>query len=275
MISRQRALGLIGAAAASAAIQVPARAAAPQASSKNINVVLAHGGWADGSSWDSVITPLQNHGLNVLAAPLPMTTLADDVNALARTIDRTEGPVVLVAHAYAGGVISSYASTRLKALVFITALAPDKNETIGDVFYREPPNPKAPKLVPDAHGLIWLPKVAFAQAFAPDAPPEEQWRLAAVQRPLNVACIQVRLNTPTWRNTPSWFFIAENDRMISVKTQRFMAERMNANVSSHPTDHAPLVTAPDEVVKIILAAANSPMRQMPSNAMMSGSMGDH
>jgi pimeloyl-ACP methyl ester carboxylesterase len=129
------------------------------------------------------------------------------------------------------------------------------------VFYREPPDPRAPKLQPDSHGLIWLPTASFGEAFAPNAPAEEAALLSAVQRPLNVACIKERLKVPSWRSTPSWFFIAENDRMISVKTQRFMAARMHAAVSSHPTDHAPLVTAPDEVVKIILAAANSTTQQ--------------
>lgn len=95
-----------------------------------INIILAHGAWADGSSWSPVIPALVKRGLNVLAAPLPLTSLGDDLAMLGRTIERTEGAVVLVAHAYAGTVISSWLSSRLKALVFVAALAPDEGETV-------------------------------------------------------------------------------------------------------------------------------------------------
>src|SRR5690349_7965767 len=100
---------------------------------KNISVVLAHGAWADGSSWARVISALKADGVNVVAAPLPLTWLADDVAALNRTIDRTEGPVVLVAHAYAGAVIGEAKSERVKALVYVAALAPDEGEKVADV----------------------------------------------------------------------------------------------------------------------------------------------
>ncbi len=120
-------------------------------------VVLVHGAWADGSSWARVITGLQQAGINVTAAPIPLTTLDDDVNAVIRTIDRTEGPVVLAGHAYAGGVIGAVAHPRVRALVYVAALAPDEGETVADVFYRDPPHPQAPELKPDDNGLIWLP----------------------------------------------------------------------------------------------------------------------
>ena len=218
------------------------------------SVVLAHGAWADGSSWAKVIAPLVAEGFEVLAAPLPLTTFADDVAALHRTVERASGPVVLAGHAYAGAVIGAAAAEKVKALVYVSALAPDEGEKVADVFYRLPPHPKAPKLEPDNHGLIYLPHEAFANAFAPDATAEEQRLLEAVQRPISPACIMVPMERPLWKDRPAWFLVAEQDHMILRETQRFMAERMRARVHSHPVDHTPIVTAPGVVVDIIREA---------------------
>jgi pimeloyl-ACP methyl ester carboxylesterase len=142
----------------------------------------------------------------------------------------------------------------VKALVYITALAPDQGETVADVFYRNAPHPLAPKLAPDNHGLIYLPHEAFAAAFAHNASADELALLSAVQRPISPACISVPMNRPLWKDRPAWFLMAEQDRMIVQDTQRFMAERMHARIRSHPVDHAPIVTAPGLVVDIIREA---------------------
>ena len=123
-------------------------------SRKDVSVVLVHGAWADGSSWAKVIGPLANEGFKAVAAPLPLTSFADDVAALDRTLERVTGPVVLVGHAYAGAVIAATRDEKVKALVYVAALAPDEGETVADVFYRAEPHPRAPKLAPDSHGLI-------------------------------------------------------------------------------------------------------------------------
>ncbi len=218
------------------------------------SVVLVHGAWADGSSWAKVIGPLAADGIRVVAAPLPLTSFQDDVAALERTLERTTGPAVLVAHAYAGAVIGATRKERVKALVYVAALAPDEGETVADVFYRAPPHPQAPKLAPDSHGLIYLPEDAFAAAFAQHASAEELRVLAAVQRPLSPACITVPMARPLWKDRPTWFLVAEQDHMIVPETQRFMAQRMQAKLRSHPVDHTPLVTAPTLVVNIIREA---------------------
>jgi pimeloyl-ACP methyl ester carboxylesterase len=218
------------------------------------DVVLVHGAWADGSSWSKVIGPLEADGINVVAAPLPLTSLADDVAAVDNVLERVDGPVVLAGHAYAGAVIAETRSPKVASLVYIAALAPDEGETVSDVFYRSKPHPKAPKLEPDPHGLVWLPRKAFADAFAPNASPAEQEVLAAVQRPLATRSIGVPVHRPLWKDRPSWFLIAEDDRMIAPETHRFMAGRMGANSRERPVDHTPLVTAPGEVVDIILDA---------------------
>ena len=220
----------------------------------HVSVVLAHGAWADGSSWARVITALKADAVNVLAAPLPLTSLADDVAALNRSLERVKGPIVLAGHAYAGAVIAQARSERVKALVYVTALAPDEGEKVADVFYRLEPHPKAPKLAPDSNGLIWLPDGAFATAFAQNASADDQAVLAAVQRPISLSCITVPVGRPLWRNIPSWFLIAEDDRMIVPETQRYMAERMKAKIKSHVVDHTPSVTAPGAVVDIIREA---------------------
>jgi pimeloyl-ACP methyl ester carboxylesterase len=220
----------------------------------NPTVVLVHGAWADGSSWAKVIGPLAASGLKSIAAPLPLTSFKDDVAALDRTFERVEGPVVLVGHAYAGAVIGATRNDKVQALVYVAALAPDEGETVADVFYRGKPHPQAPKLSPDAHGLIYPPEAAFATAFAQNASKDELALLAAVQRPISPACITVKVERPLWRDRPAWFLVAEQDRMIIEDNHRFMAERMNARVRSHPVDHTPLVTGPSCVLDIIREA---------------------
>jgi len=223
-------------------------------SSNDTTVVLVHGAWADGSSWAKVIAPLAASGVKTVASPLPLTSFHDDVAALERTLERVDGPVILAGHAYAGAVIGATRSEKVKALVYVAALAPDEGETVAAVFYRGKPHPQAPKLTPDAHGLIYLPEAAFAAAFAQNASTQELAVLAAVQRPISPACITVAMERPLWKDRPAWFLIAEQDRMIVEDNHRFMAERMKARTRSHPVDHSPLVTAPATVVDIIREA---------------------
>jgi pimeloyl-ACP methyl ester carboxylesterase len=225
---------------------------------KDVSVVLTHGAWADGSSWARVITALKAEAMKVFAAPLPLTSLADDVAALNRSLDRTEESIVLAGHAYAGAVIALARPERVKALVYVTALAPDEGENVADVFYRLEPHPQTPKLAPDNNGLIWLPEEgAFATAFAQHASAEDQAVLSAVQRPISLNCITVPVGRPLWKDIPSWFLIAEDDRMIVPETQRYMAERMKAKTKVHAVDHTPSVTAPGVVVDIIRDAMRS------------------
>jgi pimeloyl-ACP methyl ester carboxylesterase len=224
----------------------------------NATVVMVHGAWADGSSWRQVIEGIQATGIKAIAAPIPLTSLSDDIKALDRALERTGGPLVLAAHAYAGAVIAASTNDRVRALVFVAALAPDEGETVADVFYREASHPQAPQLAPDEHGYIWMPDEGFASAFAQNASRAETAVLAAVQRPIAVACIQEKSPTPQWKKKPSWFLVAEEDRMINPKTQHFMASRMGAQVRSHSVDHTPLVTAPGMVVNLIREALASP-----------------
>jgi pimeloyl-ACP methyl ester carboxylesterase len=222
---------------------------------KRATIVMVHGAWADGSSWAPVIRQLQAQEFNVLAAPIPLSSLSDDGAALARSIARTEGPVILAGHAYAGAVIATAREERVKALVYVAALAPDEGETVAQVFYRDESHPSAPQLAPDADGLIWMPDSAFAQAFAQKATPDQIGLCRAVQRPIALKSIQEAAPVPGWKTRPVWYLLAEEDRMINPKTQRFMAERMKATIRSYAVDHTPLLTAPDKVADIIVEAA--------------------
>jgi pimeloyl-ACP methyl ester carboxylesterase len=219
--------------------------------------VLVHGGWEDGSIWGKVIRALEAVGIRTVAAPLPLTSLQDDIAALDHTLEHVSGPVILVGHAYAGGVIGSTRSANVDALVYVAALAPDEGETVGEVFNRGKHHPNAPALTPDANGLMWLPDEAFPDAFAPNATEEEQTLLRAAQRPISLSCITVPVERPLWKDRPTWYLIAEDDRVIPPANQHFMADRMGATVHAHPVDHMPLLTAPDLVVSVILDAAKN------------------
>jgi pimeloyl-ACP methyl ester carboxylesterase len=221
----------------------------------NAAIVLAHAAWADGSCWSNVILPLERRGLQVICAPIPLTSLSDDAAALSRVLERTGGPVVLVGHAYSGAVIAAVRNDRVKSLVYISALAPDEGETVGKVFYLNPNSPEAPKMVPDSRGFVWLPENAFHRALAQKSSPEQARIAAAVQRPIAVQCIQEPAPVPAWKTKPSWYLIAEEDRMINPKSQRFMADRMGAKIHSAPVDHTAMYASPQVVIDVILEAA--------------------
>src|ERR1700758_459372 len=152
---------------------------------KNVTVLVVHGAWADGSSWQAIVCPLEARGVKVIAAPIPLTSLSDDAAALKRTIARTQGPLIVAGHAYAGAVIATANDERVKALVYVAALAPDEGETVAQVFYRDESHPKAPQLAPDADGFIWMPYEGFANAFAQNATDEQIALAKTVQRPIS------------------------------------------------------------------------------------------
>lgn len=224
---------------------------------ENAAIVLVHAAWADGSCWSNIVLPLERHGLKVISAPIPLTSLTNDAAALGWALERTTGPVVLVGHAYSGAVIAAVKEERVKSLVYISALAPEEGETVAKVFYRDTPNPEQPKMVPDSHGFVWMPEDAFHRALAQKATLDQARIAAAVQRPINVQCIQDPAPTPLWKSKPSWYLVAEEDRMINPKTQQFMADRMRATVRSHRVDHTPMYASPAVVVDVIMEAARN------------------
>jgi pimeloyl-ACP methyl ester carboxylesterase len=224
---------------------------------RKVTAVLVHAAWADGSSWNKVAAELLRSGIGVMAAQLPLTSLGDDVAALRGLLRRAPDPVVLVGHSYGGAVVTAASADdpRVKTLVYVAAIAPDAGETVGQLFYRAPAHPSAPHLDPDELGFLWLPLDGFRQAAAPDASLEETELMAAIQKPIAVKCLGEAMTMPGWKRKPSWFLVAENDRMLSPDTQRFMATRMRAQVTSLPVDHTPLVSRPGAVAGLIAEAA--------------------
>jgi pimeloyl-ACP methyl ester carboxylesterase len=224
-------------------------------SPENSTIILVHGAWADGSCWSNLILPLERRGLKAICAPIPLTSLTNDAAALTWAVERISGPVVLVGHAYSGAVIGAVREERVKSLVYIAALAPDEGETVAKVFYRDDKSSEAPKMVADSHGFIWMLEDDFRRAVAHKASADQAKIAAAVQRPLGVQCIQEPAPVPLWKSKPSWYLIAEEDRMINPKTQQFMADRMGATVRSHRADHTPMYSEPALVVDVIVEAA--------------------
>ncbi len=182
---------------------------------KDVTVVLVHGAWADGSSRNRVTEELQRKGFNVVAAQIPLTSFSDDAAVLRKVLQRQEGPVVLEGHSYGGAVITAAAAnnSNVKALVYIAAIVPDEGETVGDVFHRVPPHSSAPKLQPDDDGFLWLNVDAYRTAVAPDASSSETALMAATQKPISLKCLGEPMTRPAWREKPSWFLIAEKDRI--------------------------------------------------------------
>lgn len=196
-------------------------------------------------------------GLECGCGTIPLTSISDDAAALRRTIARTEGPVIVAGHAYGGAVVGTANDERVKALVYIAALALDEGETVAQVFYRDKAHPNAPKLSPDEEGFIWMPDASFEQAFAQNATSKQIALCKTVQRPIALKSIQEKVAAPSWKKKPAWYLLAEEDRMINPQTQHFMAERMKAPVRSFAVDHTPLLSAPDKVVEIILEAVRA------------------
>lgn len=223
------------------------------------SVVLVHAAWADASSWNKVITALQRNGMQVVAVQIPLTSLSADAASVRRILKRVSGPVVLVGHSYGGAVVTAAGSGNLnvKALVYIAAMAPDEGETVGQLLHRAAPHASAPTLVPDEDAFLWMSAKGFADAVAHDSSAEDAELMAATQKPISIKCVQELMTKPAWKERPSWFLVAERDRMIAPETQRFMAHRAGSHILAMEVDHTPLASAPDQVLAIITQAVDA------------------
>jgi pimeloyl-ACP methyl ester carboxylesterase len=219
-------------------------------------VILVHGAFADGSSWDNVIPLLQAKGLHVVAVQNPLTSLADDVAAVKRVIDGQKGPVVLVGHSWAGTVITEAgASAKVAALVYVAAFAPDVGESSNDLGKAAPPPPGFSSVYPDPAGYLYLTPEGIAHDFAPDLPAAKTKVMAVTQGPIFGKAFDEKVTNAAWRTKPSWYVVAEQDRMIQPDVERAMAKKINAKVTSLPTSHVPMLSRPEDVTAVILAAA--------------------
>jgi pimeloyl-ACP methyl ester carboxylesterase len=222
-------------------------------------VVLVHAAWADASSWNKIILPLLRKGLEALAVQIPLTSLSDDAQTLRRFLKRASEPVVLVGHSYGGAVITAAGSgnPNVKALVYIAGMAPDEGEAVGELLHRAPPHASAPALVPDEDAFLWMSAKGFADAVAHESSADDALPMTATQKPITIKCVQEQMTKPAWKEKPSWFLVAERDRMIAPETQRFMAHRAGSHMIENEVDHTPLTSAPDRVVAIITEAVDA------------------
>lgn len=220
------------------------------------NIVLVHGGFVDGAGWKGVYDILKKDGYNVSIVQNPTTSLADDVAVTKRAIDQLDGPVVLVGHSY-GGVVITEAGTndKVKSLVYITAFAPDKGESVSSLIANPPKGASVPPILPPVDGFLFLDKAKFPAAFAADVAPETAAFMADSQVPWGVEALAGAVTVPAWKEKPSFYLVASDDHMIPPPAQRMMAERAGASVTEVPGSHAIYVSNPKAVAKVIEKSA--------------------
>jgi pimeloyl-ACP methyl ester carboxylesterase len=234
-----------------------AYADAPPKTAKTI--VLVHGAFADGSSWDKVTPLLEAKGYKVVAVYDPMSSLADDVAATKRVIDAQPGPVILVGHSYGGAVITEAGNDKkVEALVYVAAFVPDSGESINDLGKGAPPPPWAKQLVVDSAGFASLPADVVAKDFAQDLGAADTRLIAAKQGPIALRCFDDKPGAAAWHSKPTFYVRAESDHMIDPAAQAQMAKRANAKVTSVKSSHVPMLSHPRDVAAVILAAAGGP-----------------
>jgi pimeloyl-ACP methyl ester carboxylesterase len=218
------------------------------------NIVLVHGIWADGSSWNKVIPILKNAGHKIIAVQLPLHSLADDVATVKRAINLVGGPTILVGHSYGGFVITNagYNNQNVTGLVYVSAFAPDEGESTGNFVdvSKLPPG----LLVFDSGGFAYINPEMFHQAFVQDANTTEAETLSIVQKPGHQSILTEPSGPPAWKQHPTWFEVSEGDHIIPPDAQRQFAQRMKATTISLNSSHASLVTHPDEIAELILNA---------------------
>ncbi len=221
-------------------------------------IVLVHGAFADGSSWNKVIPLLRAKGLKVYSVQNPLTSLEDDVAFTRRAIEKANGPVVLVGHSWGGTVITQAGDhPKVKALVYVAAFAPGKGQSTLDLAkaYPTPPGLAAPEV--DDQGFLSLSADTVSLHFAQDATAEEKDLIAVTQGAVRGANFEEKVTAAAWEARPSWAVVAEEDHMIDPRLLRDMAARIKARVTSVPTGHVPMLTRPEAVAKVIVEAAES------------------
>ena len=222
------------------------------------SVVLVHGGFVDGAGWESVHRILKKDGYDVRIVQNPTLTLAGDVAATRQVIGQADGPVVLVGHSYGGVVITEAGNDpKVSKLVYITAFAPDKGESVASLIKDPAPGAPVPPILPPQDGFLFLDKAKFAASFAADVEPDKAQFMADSQVPWGVDALGGAVSEPAWRTKPSWYLVATDDRMIPPAAQRFMAQRAGAKVAENAGSHAIYVSRPDAVAAIIKDAAHA------------------
>ena len=216
------------------------------------SVVLVHGAFADGSSWNKVITLLQKQHTEVIAVQLPLTSLKDDVAATQRAIARAHGDVVLVGHSWGGTVISEAGNdARVKSLVYVAAFAPESGQSTAELADTYPAPPGSKGIAKTTDGYLYLPTEAVRKDFAPDVKPAIQDTIAATQGPIKADAFGEKITHAAWHEKPSWFVVSKNDRMINPDLERAMAKTIHAKTTEVAASHVSMVSQPDAIARTI------------------------
>ncbi|HSY43181.1 MAG TPA: alpha/beta hydrolase [Candidatus Acidoferrum sp.] len=225
---------------------------------KSKAIVLVHGGFVDGSGWAGVYNLLKRKGYHVSVVQNATKSLADDVATTRAAIDSLNSDVVLVGHSY-GGVVITEAGThpKVSSLVYITAFAPDKGESVSSLIANPPPGAPVPPILPPQNGYLFLDRSKFAASFAADVEPELASFMADSQVPWGLDALAGAVSEPAWKTKPSYYLVATEDKMIPPPAQRAMAGRAQAQVSEVPGSHSIYVSKPAEVAELIERAANA------------------
>src|SRR5712672_2938325 len=223
-------------------------------------VVLVHGGFVDGSGWEGVYNILRRDGYTVAIVQNPTISLADDVAVTKRVIDAQAGPVVLVGHSYGGAVITEAGNDpKVAGLVYITAFAPDKGESVNSLIKDPPPDAPVPPILPPQDGYLFLDRAKFAASFAADVEPEKAAFMANSQVPWGLEALGGTISEPAWKTKPSWYLLATDDKMIPPPAQRLMARRAGSTVVEVKGSHAIYVSKPEAVAALIEIAGSYPL----------------
>jgi|SRR5579859_7082434 len=223
------------------------------------SVVFVHGIWADGSSFGKLIPTLQREGHEVIAAQYGLDTVADDLSAVKSALGRVKSPAILVGHSYGGTLITAAGTdSRVAALVYIAALAPDADET-SQSQQSEFPATDVFSHIEVADGRIWL-KPSGVECFAGDLSEEEQKLVWATHAAPAADLFNQRVDGTAWRSKPSWYIVTTKDRTVHPDLQRFFAKRMKATVFETPSSHVPMLSKPDVVLDVIRKAADAAQR---------------
>lgn len=229
---------------------------APVEDLEGTNVVLVHGAFADGESWNKVEPLLEARGLHVVAVQIPLSSLADDVTATQRAIGQQKGRVVLVGHSSDGVVISQAGNRdKVKALVYVAAFAPDNGQSINDMLKGKPAPAWASQLSKDSGGYLRLSTDAMIHDFAQDLPPAQARPVADTQGPWFAGRTDDKVTTAAWHTKPSWFVVTDKDHMIDPNLQAAMASNINATVTHVNASHVAMLSKPADVAAAIIAAA--------------------
>jgi pimeloyl-ACP methyl ester carboxylesterase len=222
------------------------------------NIVLVHGGFVDGAGWRGVYDILKKDGFTVGIVQNPTISLAGDVSATKMVLDSQSGPAILVGHSYGGVVITeSGTHPKVAGLVYITAFAPDKGESVNSLIANPPPGAPVPPILPPINGFLFLDKAKFPASFAGDVDAQTAGFMADSQVPWGLDALGGAVSEPAWKSKPSWYLQVRDDRMIPYPAQQFMAKRAGAKVAEVPGSHAIYVSNPKAVADLIKQAASA------------------